>query len=67
MIKLKNQKGAITLYALVSLLVLSIILLSIYLYNANMQLAGLDVTSRIKAIYEKDVNNIDQVYNELNT
>lgn len=65
MISLKSQKGSISLYALVSLLVLSIILLSIYLYNANMQMAGLEITNKIKSTYEKDINNINEVYEKI--
>ena len=62
---IKSERGSITLYVLVTLLILSIMLLSIYIYNANMQKNNLDISKQIKETYEKDVNNVDEIYNQI--
>lgn len=61
----KSELGSVSLYALVAMLILLTILLSLYIYNAQKQAQNLEVTKQIKNIYEKDVNNIDNVYNNL--
>lgn len=61
----KNQRGSVSLYALVAMLLLLTILLGIYVYNSQKQAQNLEITKQIKSVYEKDVNNIDNVYNNL--
>lgn len=68
MIKLlnyKSERGSISLYALIAMLLTVTILLGIYIYNAQKQAQNLEVTRQIKSIYEKDINNINNVYNNL--
>lgn len=64
-INLKNEKGAITLYVLLAMLLITITLVSIYVSLTNEHLTQLDVAEQIKSTYEKDMNNIDEVYNDL--
>lgn len=63
--KLKEQKGAVTLYVLATIILLTTLVLSLYMYNANQQVTNLETTRQIKDIYEKDVNNIEQVYQNM--
>lgn len=62
---LKNEQGSVSLYALMAMLILLTILLSVYVFNSQKQSQNLEVTKQIKTVYEKDVNNIDNVYNNL--
>lgn len=62
---LKNEKGSVSLYALVAMLLLLTLLLSIFIYNSQKQAQNLEVTKQIKNTYEQDINNIDVVYNNL--
>ena len=64
-INLKNEKGAISLYVLLAMLLITITLVSIYVSLTNEHLTQLDVAEQIKLTYEKDMNNIDDVYNNL--
>lgn len=64
-INLKNEKGAISLYVLLAMLLITITLVSIYVSLTNEHLTQLDVAEQIKSTYEKDMNNIDEVYNDL--
>lgn len=64
-INLKNEKGAVSLYVLLAMLLITITLVSLYVSLTNKHLTQLDVAEQIKSIYEKDINNIDNVYNNL--
>lgn len=64
-INLKSEKGAISLYVLLAMLLITITLVSIYVSLTNEHLTQLDVAEQIKLTYEKDMNNIDDVYNNL--
>lgn len=59
---LKNKKGSITLFVLVSMLFFVLFLAGMYMLSSSKEQTGISETSRIKEIYEKDVNNIDDVY-----
>jgi len=59
---LKNERGSISLYALIAMLILITILLGMYIYNTQKHAQNLDVTNQIKTIYEKDVNNVNEIY-----
>lgn len=65
MINLKSEKGGVTVYVLVAMLILTVTLISIYISITNKQITQLEVSEQIKAVYEKDMNNIDGVYNNL--
>ena len=64
-INLKNEKGAVSFYVLLAMLLITITLVSLYVSLTNKHLTQLDVAEQIKSIYEKDINNIDNVYNNL--
>lgn len=62
---LKNQKGSITLFVLVSCL---FFLASVACVNMSMQSKQVAIDReyrQIKANYEKDINNMDAIYEEL--
>lgn len=67
MVNLKSEKGGVTIYVLVSMLILAITLIAFYILVTNKQVTQLEVTEQIKATYEKNLNNIDAEYNELVT
>lgn len=64
-INLKSEKGAISLYVLLAMLLITITLVALYVSLTNEHLTQLDVAEQIKLTYEKDMNNIDDVYNNL--
>ena len=63
--KMRSERGSISLYVLVAMLITLIILLGVYTVNSQKQAQDLEVTKQIKSIYEKDVKNIDAVYDSL--
>jgi len=65
MINLKSEKGGVTVYVLAAMLLITIMLMALYVSTANKQVTQLEVAEQIKFIYEKDLNNIDSVYNGL--
>ena len=67
MVNLKSEKGGVTIYVLVSMIILAITLIAVYILVTNKQVTQLEVTEQIKATYEKNLNNIDAEYNELVT
>ena len=64
--KLKQQKGSITLFALISMLFFVLFLTGMYMLSSLGEQTGLAETAKIKEIYEKDINNINNVYATLN-
>lgn len=65
MFKLNSEKGGITVFVIVSFLFTMIILMSIFWKNTNYQVTVLQAEQRIKDTYEKDLNNINEVYNNI--
>ena len=63
--KWKDQKGSITLFVLISMLFFVLFLTGMFMISSNQEKTGLEETGRIKEIYEKDVNRIDDVYADL--
>jgi uncharacterized protein YpmB len=63
--KIKEEKGSITLFVLVSMLFFVIILSGIYMLSSSNEQAEIGETTRIKEIYEKDIDKIDDVYKTL--
>ena len=61
-LNLKNEKGAVSLYVLLAMLLITITLVSLYVSLTNKHLTQLDIAEQIKATYEKDINNVDNVY-----
>ena len=62
---LKSQKGAVTLFVLVSCMFFLASVVSVQMYMQSKQIAVNDEYRRIKENYEKDLENIDQLYNGL--
>lgn len=60
---IKNEKGSLALFVTIAMLFFMAFLLALFLSTTNEQKTQLAVTARIKEIYEKDVNNIDEIYN----
>lgn len=60
--RLKQEKGSITLFVVVSMLFFVLFLAGIYMIATSKEQTGISETKRIKEIYEKDINRIDDVY-----
>lgn len=60
--KLEQEKGSITIFVLVSMLFFVLFLSGMYMLSTSKEQAGISETARIKEIYEKDVNQVDDVY-----
>ena len=61
----KSQKGSVTLYVAITFVVVTIILIGIYFSVINKQNTDLAVSQQIKATYEKDVNNVNEIYDNM--
>lgn len=60
--KLKQEKGSIMLFVLISMLFFVMYLVGMYILSANTESAQIIESQRIKEIYEEGTNNIDDVY-----
>ena len=60
--RLKSQKGSITIFVLVALLFYTAFLLLMYAANTNKFKTISEKTDIIKEIYEKNINDIDEIY-----
>jgi uncharacterized protein YpmB len=63
--KIKEEKGSITLFVLVAMLFFVLFLSGIYMISNSGEQAEIGETTRIKEIYEKDLDHIDDVYKTL--
>lgn len=63
--KLKEEKGSISLFVIVSMLFFVLFLTGVYMLSSLGQQRGISETAKIKEIYEKDINQIDDVYETL--
>ena len=61
----KNEKGSISLYVLVAMLFFLIFAITTYVRISNERVIQLKATSRIKEIYEQDVNIPEEIYNKI--
>lgn len=64
---MKNQKGSISLFVLIAMIFFSIYVLAIYNSISNSQVVQLKANERIKEIYEKDIENVDEIYTNIIT
>lgn len=62
---IKSQKGAITLFVLVSMLFMTMFLMTIFTLSANNEIASRNATKALKEEYEVGLDKIDEVYNSL--
>lgn len=61
---LKNEKGSITLFILLSILFFLIVIFSIFMVSGNKKQAQTSEIDKIKKEYEQSIDNIDQIYDE---
>lgn len=59
---LKQEKGSITLFVLISMLFFVMFLTGMYMLSATAESGVIEEQARIKEIYEQGVNNIDEIY-----
>lgn len=52
--KLKNEKGSITIYVIITMLFFSVFIMSIYIINSRKFATQLEANADVKSIYEKD-------------
>jgi len=57
---MRSEKGSITVYVLIAMLTFSAFLMAIYVRNSNKEMAQIEITEKIKSIYEK--YNKEEVY-----
>ena len=62
---IKNENGAVSALVLFTVLMFIVILMGVYLTVTVRQKAQIKSDMRIEQVYRKDVNNIDNVYNEI--
>lgn len=59
---LKQEKGSIILFVVISMLFFVMFLTGMYMLSATAESGVIEEQARIKEIYEQGVNNIDEVY-----
>lgn len=59
---LKQEKGSITLFVVISMLFFAMFLTGMYMLSATAESGVIEEQARIKEIYEQGVNDIDNVY-----
>ena len=62
---IKNENGAVSALVLFTVLMFIVILMGVYLTVTARQKAQIKSDMRIEQVYRKDVNNIDNVYDEI--
>ena len=63
--KEKSEKGSITVYVIVAFIFCMTILINLYWTTTNYQVTVLQAEQRIKDIYGEDVNNVENIYKEI--
>lgn len=63
--KIKESKGSIAIYVIVSFIFLTIILISMLAASKNSQIVGLKAQGVIKNVYENDIDNTDEIYSQM--
>lgn len=58
----KNEKGSLALFVTIAMLFFMSFLLALFLSTSNEQKTQLAVTARIKQTYEKDLDNVEEIY-----
>lgn len=59
-----NEKGSISLFIIVAILLFIFSLLSIFVFQKNKNIANDDNINKIEEQYNKDLNNINEIYEE---
>lgn len=63
--KIKSESGSITMFVILAFIFCMAMLVSMYWTSTNNHIAVLQAEQRIKEIYGKDVNNVEQIYQEI--
>ena len=63
--KIKSENGSITVFVIVAFIFCMTMLVNIYWTSTNYQVTVLQAEQRIKETYEKDINNIEEIYDSL--
>ena len=63
--KIKEEKAAVTMLVVVTVLTFVAVLLSAYLTSTTLRKSQLKSDMKIQEIYGRDVNNVDEIYEEL--
>lgn len=64
MIKLKSERGSVTVFVIVALIFCMTILINLYWTSTNYQITVLQAQQRIQKIYGDDVENVDEIYRQ---
>lgn len=59
---IKQEKGSVSVMVIVTILFIIIVLTTLYITISNVQTSQIKETKRIKEIYEKDLDNLDDIY-----
>lgn len=65
MMKIKSERGSITVFVIVAFIFCMAILINLYWTSTNSQVTVLQAEQRLKEIYGEDVNNIDEIYDNM--
>lgn len=63
--KIKSENGSITVFVIVAFIFCMTILVNLYWTSTNSQITVLQAEQRIKAVYEEDVNNVEEIYENI--
>lgn len=66
MIKLKSEKGSVTVFVIVAFIFCMTILINLYWTSTNYQITVLQAQQRIQKIYGEDVENVGEIYKQRN-
>ena len=64
---LKQEKGSITVFVVLSLVFFLVVVVSVGIYSQNKAIAVEQEYQKIKSSYEQDVGNEDEIYNKVTT
>ena len=64
-VNIKNEQGAITIITLVTILFMLAFLISTYTIIANRRQIQAEIKQETAKIYEKDMDNIEQIYTNM--
>ena len=64
MIKLKSERGSITVFVIVAFIFCMTILVNLYWTSTNYQVTVLQAQQRIQKIYGDDVDNVEEIYRQ---
>ena len=66
MIKLKSERGSVTVFVIVAFIFCMTILINLYWTSTNYQITVLQAQQRIQKIYGNDVDNVKEIYEKRN-